>query len=584
MGGIVVFLRPSRAGVITIMPASLPTHLLLVFMFMSEPRKILVTSALPYANGPIHIGHLVEYLQTDIWVRSMRQRGHDVLYLCADDAHGAPIMLRAEAEGVTPEQLVERVQGEHRADFQDFLIQFSNYHSTHSDENRQLAEQIYLRLREGGHIARRSIEQMFDPEKGMFLADRFIRGTCPRCDAEDRYGDNCEVCGATYNPTDLKNPRSALSGATPVERSSEHYFFKLGDFSEFLTQWTGGGRLQEETRNKIQEWFEVGLRDWDISRDDPYFGFAIPDAPGKYFYVWLDAPVGYLASLWDLLKQNAPETTLAEVQACWNDREIVHFIGKDILYFHTLFWPAMLEGSGFTPPNAVNAHGFLTVNGQKMSKSRGTFIMARTYLAHLQPEYLRYYFAARLGSGIDDLDLNFDDFLKRVNSDLVGKVVNIASRCAGFITKRFEGRLAAELDAPELVQELAAAGDAIGELFEAREFGRAVREIMALADRANQYIDERKPWVIAKQADSEAELQAVCSTGLNLFRVLMVYLQPVLPETADRVETFLNSPLSWGARHQPLIDHQIEKFKPLMTRITPEQIEGLLADSKESLT
>ncbi|MCG2633687.1 MAG: methionine--tRNA ligase [Gammaproteobacteria bacterium] len=550
---------------------------------MSQTRKILVTSALPYANGPIHIGHLVEYLQTDIWVRSMRQRGHDVLYFCADDAHGAPIMLRAEAEAVTPEQLVARVHGDHRADFADFLIGFTNYHSTHSAENRALAEAIYLRLRDGDHIARRSVEQMFDPEKGMFLADRFIRGTCPRCGADDQYGDNCEVCGATYEPTELKNPRSALSGATPEQRTSEHYFFKLGDFSDFLIGWSGSGRLQEETRNKIQEWFDVGLRDWDISRDAPYFGFEIPDAPGKYFYVWLDAPIGYLASLWDWLKRDTPETTLAQVQANWNEREIVHFIGKDILYFHTLFWPAMLEGSGFAPPTAVNAHGFLTVNGQKMSKSRGTFIMARTYLEHLQPEYLRYYFAARLGSGIDDLDLSLDDFQQRVNSDLVGKVVNIASRCAGFITKGFDGQLGQKLDEPALVAELAAAGDAIGELFEAREFGRAMREIMALADRANQYVDGRKPWVIAKEEGREAELQAVCATGLNLFRLLMVYLQPVLPEMAEKVERFLNTPLTWDGRHQPLLDHTVERFEPLITRITTAQIEGLLQASRESL-
>jgi len=549
---------------------------------MAQARKILVTSALPYANGPIHIGHLVEYIQTDIWVRSMRQRGHEVLYLCADDAHGAPIMLRAEADGITPEQLVAEVSEAHQQDFRDFQVDFSNYYTTHSEENRLLSETIYQRLREGGHIAQRSVEQMFDPEKGMFLADRFIRGGCPRCGAEDQYGDNCERCGATYAPTELVEPRSALSGATPVQRTSEHYFFKLADFADFLSDWTEAGHLQTETGNKIREWFESGLQDWDISRDAPYFGFAIPGATDKYFYVWLDAPIGYLASLWDWLKKQAPETTLAEVEAYWGEREIYHFIGKDILYFHGLFWPAMLKGSGLATPTGVNAHGFLTVNGEKMSKSRGTFIMARSYLDQLHPEYLRYYFAARLGSGIEDLDLNLDDFQQRVNSDLVGKVVNIASRCAGFITKRFDGRLGPTLDAPELLQELATAGEQIGAQFEAREYGRAVREIMALADRANQYIDARKPWVIAKEDGHEAELQGVCTTGLNLFRVLMVYLQPVLPLMAEQVEAFLNAPLDWESRGAPLLAHQIEPFKPLMTRVRPEQVEALLEASKGS--
>lgn len=554
-------------------------------------RKILVTAALPYANGPIHIGHLVEYIQTDIWVRFQRLIGNDCIFVCADDAHGTPIMLRAQQEGITPEVLIARVGVEHHADFSAFGIEFDNYHSTHSEENQLCAETIYTRLRDAGHITRRTITQAFDPVKEMFLPDRFIRGTCPRCGADDQYGDNCEACGATYSPTDLKNPVSALSGATPVERESEHYFFRLGEFETMLHAWIGQQddgqpRIQPEIASKLKEWFKSGLKDWDISRDAPYFGFEIPDAPGKYFYVWLDAPIGYMASFLHLcdLRDDLDFADYWERDAAAKaGTELYHFIGKDIAYFHTLFWPAILEGSGYRLPNAVYCHGFLTVNGQKMSKSRGTFITARSYLDHLEPEHLRYYFATKLGNGIDDLDLNLDDFAQRVNSDLVGKVVNIASRCAGFIHKRFDGRLAPACAEPELLAEFTAAGESIAACYEEREFGRAMREIMALADRANQYIDERKPWVIAKQEGGAQELHEVCSVGLDLFRLLATYLRPVLPGLADKVQTFLQCELAWATRGTPLTDHAIRPFKALMQRVDAKQTAALAEASKESL-
>ena len=548
---------------------------------MSDPiRRILVTSALPYANGPIHIGHLVEYIQTDIWVRFQKLRGHECYYLCADDAHGTPIMLRAEQDGVAPEQLIERVWREHQADFADFLIEFDNYHSTHSPENRHYAELIYRRLDEAGHISRRIITQAFDPEKQMFLPDRFIKGECPRCGAPDQYGDSCEICGATYAPTDLKNPRSVISGATPITKESLHFFFKLADFEAMLKDWIGSGSIQAQMANKLDEWFTAGLQEWDISRDAPYWGFEIPDAPGKYFYVWLDAPIGYMASF-----QNHCDRVGLRFDDFWSPdstAEVHHFIGKDIAYFHILFWPAELAGAGFRKPTAVHCHGFLTVDGQKMSKSRGTFIKARTYLDHLPPEYLRYYFASKLSDGIDDLDLNFEDFTQRVNSDLVGKLVNIASRCAGFITRRFAGRLAERLAEPALYAEFVAAGDSIARAYEGREFSRAMREIMALADRANQYIDERKPWALAKQPDSESEVQAVCGMGLNLFRVLMIYLKPVLPGLAARVEQFLQiPPLRWSDLSTPLLDHDIAEFKPLMQRVDLARIAAMVEASRE---
>jgi len=549
---------------------------------MSDPstRRILVTSALPYANGPIHIGHLVEYIQTDIWVRFQKLRGHECYYVCADDAHGTPIMLRAEQDGISPQQLIDRIWQEHRADFADFLIEFDNYYSTHSPENRHYAELIYRRLDQAGHINRRVITQAYDPEKQMFLPDRFIKGECPRCGAADQYGDSCENCGATYSPTDLKNPRSVISGATPVLKESLHFFFKLADFEPMLKDWITSGTIQPQMANKLDEWFTAGLQEWDISRDAPYWGFEIPDAPGKYFYVWLDAPIGYMASF-----QNYCDRVGLDFAEFWkpdSPTEVYHFIGKDIAYFHILFWSAELTGAGFRKPTAVHCHGFLTVDGQKMSKSRGTFIKARTFLNHLGPEVLRYYFASKLNDGIDDLDLNFEDFVQRVNSDLVGKLVNIASRCAGFITRRFAGRLANTLAEPTLYTEFTAAGESIAQAYEGREFGRAMREIMALADRANQYIDEKKPWVLAKQPAAESEVQAVCSMGLNLFRLLMIYLKPVLPGIAGQVEGFLQiPPLRWADLDTPLVNHPIAEFKPLLQRVELTQITAMVEESKE---
>ncbi len=544
-----------------------------------NPRKILVTSALPYANGAIHIGHLVEYIQTDIWVRYQKLRGHECYYVCADDAHGTPIMLRAQQEQITPEQLIGRVYQEHTADFSGFAIQFDNYHSTHSPENQHFANLIYQRLNSKGYILRKQISQAYDPVKQMFLPDRFIRGECPRCGAADQYGDSCEVCGATYAPTDLKNPRSALSGATPEERESEHFFVNLSDFQDMLSTWANQGALQEEVINKLNEWFETGLQPWDVSRDAPYFGFEIPDQPNKYFYVWLDAPIGYMASFKNLCDKKG-----LDFDSFWgadSDAELYHFIGKDIIYFHALFWPAMLTGADFRKPTALCVHGFLTVNGQKMSKSRGTFIMARTYLEHLNPEYLRYYFAAKLNGKVEDIDLSLEDFQNRVNADLVGKVVNIASRCAGFITKRFNSQLAAQLPDPELYQQFLARADAIAEAYEVRDYARGVREIMALADRANQYIDEYKPWVLAKEEGKDAELQAVCTQGLNLFRVLLGYLAPIVPVMEEKVEQFFACPLTWAP--EPLLAHNIEKFTPLMQRVERKDIDAMIDASKDSL-
>ncbi|QEY61813.1 methionine--tRNA ligase [Metapseudomonas lalkuanensis] len=550
---------------------------------MTEPRKILVTSALPYANGSIHLGHMVEYIQTDIWVRFQKMRGNQAVYVCADDAHGSAIMLRAEKEGITSEQLIDNVRAEHTADFADFLVDFDNYHSTHSEENRALSSSIYTKLRDSGHIGTRPVTQYYDPEKEMFLADRFIKGTCPKCGTEDQYGDNCESCGATYSPTELKNPKSAISGATPVLKESLHYFFKLPNFDAMLKEWTRSGALQESVANKIAEWLDAGLQEWDISRDAPYFGFEIPDAPGKYFYVWLDAPIGYMASFQNLCARR-PEL---DFDAFWNKdskAELYHFIGKDIVNFHALFWPAMLEGAGYRKPTALNVHGYLTVNGQKMSKSRGTFIKARTYLDHLQPEYLRYYYASKLSRSVDDLDLNLEDFVQKVNSDLVGKVVNIASRCAGFIHKGNAGKLVAENAAPELFADFAAAVPSITEAFESRDFARAMREIMALADRANAWIADKAPWALAKQEGKQAEVQAVCAAGVNLFRQLVIFLKPVLPHLAAAAEQFLNvAPLTWDDHKVLLADHQLNAFNPLMTRIEPAKIEAMVAASKEDL-
>jgi len=545
-------------------------------------RKILVTSALPYANGSIHLGHLVEYIQTDIWVRFQKMRGNECHYVCADDAHGTPIMLRAQNQGITPEELIAGVKEEHQADFAGFNINFDNFHSTHTDENKALASQVYIANREAGHISTRTISQAYDPEKEMFLPDRFIRGECPKCHAADQYGDNCEACGATYAPTDLINPVSAVSGATPITKDSEHYFFKLGDFEESLKKWTRGGHLQSEVSHKLDEWFESGLRDWDISRDAPYFGFEIPDAPNKFFYVWLDAPIGYLASFKNYCERTGVD--FDEYMKPDSTTEMVHFIGKDIIYFHALFWPAMLQGAGFRLPNSIYAHGFLTVDGKKMSKSRGTYIKARTYLDHLNPEYLRYYYAAKLSSGIDDIDLNLEDFQSRINSDLVGKVVNIASRCAGYISKKCDGKLSATLADQVLFDEFVSQADTIAEKMENREFGHAMRDIMALADKANQYIDDMKPWALAKQEGTQQQVNAIYSMGINLFRILTIYLKPVLPATTKQAEAFLNDgELSWSDISTPLLAHTILKFKPLMTRIESDKIEAILEDSKETM-
>ncbi|MDX1705494.1 methionine--tRNA ligase [Pseudidiomarina sp.] len=543
-------------------------------------RKILVTNALPYANGPIHIGHMLGYIQADIWVRFQKLRGNECHYVCADDAHGTPIMLKAKQLGMQPEQMIEQMNQAHQADFADFNVAFDHYHSTHSPENRELAELIYTRLREKGHIKTSVIEQLYDPQQKMFLPDRFVKGECPKCGADDQYGDNCDVCGATYAPTELKNPKSAVSGATPELRESEHYFFDLPAFSDMLKAWTRSGSLQDEMANKLNEWFESGLQQWDISRDAPYFGFEIPDAPGKYFYVWLDAPIGYMSSF----KNYCAVTGNADFDSYWkqnSDAELYHFIGKDIIYFHSLFWPAMLKGADFRQPTNVWAHGFITVNGTKMSKSKGTFIMARTYLDHLDPDYLRYYFAAKLTSRIDDLDLNLTDFAQRVNADLVGKVVNIASRCAGFISKKFDGKLSAEISDTSLLDEFQAAGDTIANAYEKREFSRAMRDIMALADKANFYIAEKEPWQLIKDPAKASEVQEICSIGINLFRLLMIYLTPVVPALASRVQEFLNDSFSWDSHKVVLKDHGIAPFKALLQRIEMDKVNAMIDDSKE---
>ncbi len=547
-----------------------------------QKRKILVTCALPYANGSIHLGHLLEHVQTDIWVRFQRMRGHETYFVCADDAHGTPIMLKAQELGITPEQMIDGVREEHMSDFNDFLISFDNYHSTHSDENRAFASEIYNKLNDNGYIKTRTISQLFDPEKGMFLPDRFVKGTCPKCKSEDENGDSCDNCGATYSPTEVINPRSVVSGATPILKDSEHYFFDLPAFEQMLKDWTTGGSLQEEMANKLNEWFESGLQQWDISRDAPYFGFEIPNAPGKYFYVWLDAPIGYMGSFKNLCDKKG-----IDFDSFWNeksDAELYHFIGKDIIYFHSLFWPAMLEGAGYRKPTSVYAHGFVTVNGAKMSKSKGTFIKGRTYLDHLDPEYLRYYYAAKLTNRIDDLDLNLEDFAQRVNSDLVGKVVNIASRCVSFISKRFDGMLSEHVDNQALADEVMAAGDQLAALYENREFGKAMREIMALADKVNEYIAIKEPWQLIKDESKQQEVQDICSLGINLFRILMIYLKPVLPALAEKTEAFLNHELVWEGHKTLLKNHKVNKFKALLQRIEMDKITQMTEASKESLT
>ena len=547
-----------------------------------NPRKILVTSALPYANGPIHIGHLLEYIQTDIWVRFQKMRGHVCHYVCADDTHGTPVMLKAEELGMSPEAWIEKSKAEHERDFAEFMVDFDNFHSTHSEENKQITELIYNRLKEAGHISRRTISQLYDPEREMFLPDRFVKGTCPVCKTEDQYGDNCDNCSATYSPTELINPKSAVSGAEPILKDSEHFFFKLQDFEGMLKNWTRNGHVQEQIANKLDEWFEAGLKEWDISRDAPYFGFEIPGEPGKYFYVWLDAPIGYMGSFKNLCDRTEG-LEFDDYFAPDSDAELYHFIGKDIVYFHSLFWPATLSGSNFRTPTAVWAHGFLTVNGTKMSKSKGTFVMARTYLDHLHPEYLRYYFSAKLNNRIDDFDLNLEDFQQRVNSDLVGKYINIASRTANFIVKRFDAQLTETCAEPELVAEFQAEADTIASYFENREYSRAIKSIMALADKANQYIAAKEPWTLIKSPDTEPEAHKVCSVGINLFRILSIYLKPVLPHLVKAVEDFLAvEPLVWSDAQDMLLGHKIEKFKPLMRRVEAKDVQAMLDASKSA--
>jgi len=545
---------------------------------MPTQRRILVTSALPYANGPLHLGHMLEQVQTDIWVRFQKSRGNSCLYVCADDAHGTAIMLAAQNENLTAEEYVNSIWRQHKQDSADFSIDFSVFHTTHSAENRKWSRRIYKRLKSNNDIISRKITQAYDPKEKLFLADRFIKGTCPKCKAEDQYGDNCEVCGATYNPADLINPISTISGETPIEKDSEHFFFRLKNYQTQLEKWIKSGTLQSQVANKLGEWIEMGLQDWDISRDAPYFGFEIPGTEDKFFYVWLDAPIGYIASFEHYCKQS--ELNFGEYWNEENQTELYHFIGKDIVNFHGLFWPAMLKSSGLRLPTGIFAHGFLTVNGAKMSKSRGTFIKASTYLKYLDSDYLRYYFAAKLNGSVDDIDLNLEDFIQRVNSDLVGKVVNIASRCSGFIEKTFENRLSKECGEETLIKDFICASENIAKLYEAREFNKAIRSVMDLADRANQYINDKKPWVLAKNTNELDEVHSICSVGINLFRILMIYLKPVLPKMSIEAETFLNCSLEWTNLENFLIDHDLNKFEPLMTRIDPKVVKMMIEESK----
>ncbi|STX52897.1 methionyl tRNA synthetase [Legionella busanensis] len=545
-------------------------------------RKLVVTSALPYANGPLHLGHLVEHIQTDVWVRTHKMLGNTCISVCGDDAHGTPIMLKAEQLGISPEELTTQMKQSHEQDFQDFAIHYDYYHTTHSSENQALASKIYQQLEANGDIVKKTIRQAYDPVKEMFLPDRYVKGTCPKCKTPDQYGDNCEACGATYSTTDLIDAVSAISGAKPIEKESEHYFFDLPRYEQLLKEWTRQGHLQLEVSNKLDEWFAAGLKQWDISRDAPYFGFPIPGTVNKFFYVWLDAPIGYMASF-----QKYCEINGLNFDDYWSKNssaELYHFVGKDIVYFHALFWPAILAGSNHRLPTAIFTHGFLTVNGQKMSKSRGTFIEARTYLNHLHPEYLRYYFAAKLNGRVDDLDLNFDDFINRVNADLVGKVINIASRCAGFINKRFDNQLAEKLSEPALYQDLLNLRETIIDAYLQRDYAKAIRQIMDCADRVNQYIDTNKPWVLAKNPEQLPDVQTICTMGLNLFRILITYLKPVLPLMATQAESFLNcDSLTWNSLDKPLLNHAIKSFTPLMIRVERDKIDALLTETKENL-
>ncbi|MFK7861918.1 MAG: methionine--tRNA ligase [Granulosicoccus sp.] len=542
-------------------------------------RQILVTSALPYANGALHLGHMLEFIQTDIWVRYQRMAGNRVQWVWADDGHGTPIMLKAEAEGITPLELITRFKAEHERDIAGFLLSPDNFHTTHSDENRELAELVYTRLRDAGHIVKRTIKQLYDAEKAMFLPDRYVKGICPNCGTADQYGDNCESCSATYAATELKEPVSQVSGTTPELRDSEQHFFALSQFGDMLKEWTASGTLQPEVANKLKEWLDSGLQDWDISRNPPYWGFEIPDAPGKYFYVWLDAPIGYMAS-----HKNLSARTGEDWEASWkpgSEVELYHFIGKDITNFHCLFWPAMLQGAGFRKPTGVFCHGFLTIDNLKMSKSRGTSIKIETWLKHLQPEYLRYYFASKLSGSVVDLNMNFDDFTTRCNADLVGKVVNIASRCAGFITKKFDGKLSATYPDEALpnYELFTSARQIIGEYYEQREYGKAMREIMILAEHANTYINDAEPWVKIKDPEKADEVQTICTIGLNYFRVIVTYLSPVLPDIARKTEAFLNTTLSLESIEEPLLDHTINTYKPMMTRVETAQIDKILDET-----
>lgn len=541
----------------------------------TDRRTILVTSALPYANGSIHLGHMLEYIQTDIWVRYQKQSGNRCVYVCADDAHGTAIMLRAQTLGMTPEELIAEVKAEHEADFSGFHIGFDHYSSTHTEANRYYSELIYTRVRDAGGIAVRTISQLFDSEKELFLADRYVKGVCPKCGVDDQYGDNCEACGATYQASELKNPKSTLSGETPVLKDSQHLFFELGQHTDFLKEWTRSGRLQPEVANKLAEWIDGGLKSWDISRDAPYFGFEVPDHPGTYFYVWLDAPIGYMGAFKEWC--DAHDFDFDSVWSPESDAEVYHFIGKDIVNFHCLFWPAMLHQANFRTPTGVNVHGFVTVDGRKMSKSRGTFIKARTYLDHLDPEYLRYYFATKLSARVEDIDLSLEDFVQKVNSDLVGKLVNIASRTAGFISKKFAGQLSSELANPDLVEAIRAKGPDIQEAFENREFSKATREIMALADDVNAWIAEMAPWQLAKNEATLPGVQPICTTAINAFRLLVLYLKPVMPTLSDKVQHFLQvDRLDYESLNHTLLDHQIEAFTPLITRIEMKDVEAMI--------
>lgn len=543
---------------------------------------MLVTSALPYANGPIHLGHMLEHIQSDIFVRYHRAKGDQVYYVCADDCHGTPIMIKAGDMGITPEELITQVGVAHKADFDGFLISYDNYYRTHSPENQEFSSEIYKKLRDNGFITTRTISQLYDPEKNMFLPDRFVKGTCPRCGAKDQYGDNCEVCSATYDPTDLKDAYSSISGAKPVLKDSVHYFFDLPKFNDFLKDFIqNSGAVSESMANKLNEWFEQGLKQWDISRDAPYFGFQIPDTEDKYFYVWLDAPIGYMASFKNFCDKNG--VNFDDFFKADSDKELYHFIGKDILYFHSLFWPATLKGSGYRLPNGVFVHGYVTVNGTKMSKSKGTFIQASTYLKHLKPECLRYYFASKLTDEAVDIDLSLDDFQAKINSDIVGKIVNLASRCAGFITKRFEGKLAAEPFDNELMEKLGSIAETVNKGYASRNYADAIRAVMSLADEANRYIDREAPWVIAKEEGQDDKLQRVCTDGLNAFKAIITYLSPVLPEIADKAREFLNTDLAFDDAAKPLLGHTINKFSPMFTRIDPKNIEAMIEDSKQDL-